>query len=162
MKPPSDRPVEPLLVRKRVRCRSALRRRVLRAVFLCVAAAAALCWVGMAVLRPFLLTRQELAQVRHLRQDVAAAQAQNEALRRRARILNTPKGIEVEARRLGWVRPGEILIQTSGTPPRLPAAAPKPRKGPPPLGAVQGPKGFLARTIEKAGAVLERWRLGEP
>jgi cell division protein FtsB len=128
-------------------------------LFLCLGAAAALVWLTCAALRPYLLDREEVAAIRRLSAEVAAVEAQNDALRRRIAVLKTPKGIEVEARRLGWVQPGEILIQTSEEPPPPPAPDPE-TAGKPPLGAVQAARegGFLRQTLERLSRALRHER----
>lgn len=112
---------------------------------------------GAWAIQPFILAHQETRQIRALQAEVAALEAKNEALRRRARILNTPKGIEVEARRLGWVRPGEVLIQTSNTPPPPAADVPSQLPDAPPLGAVRQEVGVLRRILQSVDGALERW-----
>jgi cell division protein FtsB len=112
---------------------------------------------GAWAIQPFLLAHQETRQIRALQAEVAALEAKNEVLRRRARILNTPRGIEIEARRLGWVRPGEVLIQTSNTPPPPAADAPSQLPDAPPLGAVRQEAGALRRALQSVGGALERW-----
>ncbi|HHX38384.1 MAG TPA: hypothetical protein GX715_00330 [Armatimonadetes bacterium] len=128
-------------------------------LFLCLGAAAALVWLTCAALRPYLLDREEVAAIRRLSAEVAAVEAQNDALRRRIAVLKTPKGIEVEARRLGWVQPGEILIQTSEEPPPPPASDPE-TADKPPLGAVQAARegGFLRQTLERLSRALRHER----
>ena len=152
MKKPPGKQHEPLLIRRRARRAGNPRMRRLwrltKRLFQCLAAAAALVWLTCAALRPYLLDREQVAAIRRLSAEVAVVEAQNEALRRRIAVLKTPKGIEVEARRLGWVQPGEILIQTSEEPPPPPAPDPE-MADKPPLGAVQAAPegGFLRHTL---------------
>ncbi|MGO8670972.1 MAG: FtsB family cell division protein [Capsulimonadaceae bacterium] len=57
--------------------------------------------------------RAELAQTDR---QIAEADAENDAYRRRLAYLNTPAGITAEARKLGYVKPGEVAIVVEGTP----------------------------------------------
>ncbi|MBI3945750.1 MAG: hypothetical protein HY321_07515 [Armatimonadetes bacterium] len=153
--------MRPILVPQRKRRRGGGRaRRHLGGTLkrLCVTAAAVLLagWLLMAALRPFLMDYQEVAELRKLEVKLAQAEVENEALRRRIGVLNTPKGIEVEARRLGWVRHGEILIQTSETPPSPPPAAT------PPLNAVRSREGLVNRAHRLASRTLARLRGSAP
>lgn len=130
--------------------------RALKRAVLCVAAVLLLGYLGVVALRPFLLDREARAEVRRLKAAVAAAEAANEALRQRIPLLKTEKGIEVEARRHGWVRPGEVLIQTSEPPPPPsppPAKAGKPQPTPA-LGAVGSGEGLLHRFLDWLAEVL--------
>ncbi len=113
------------------------------------------------LVRPVVLDRQEVAEIRRLSREVAVAEEQNKALRRRVRVLNTPKGVEVEARRLGWVRDGEVLIQTSGMPALEPAKDPAAPPATPSLSAAQAQGGFLRRTYNLASRALANVR-GRP
>lgn len=161
MKRPPDRGAQPLLVRRRVRRKRRagwlrLLRTLQRTAFCCVAVSALVYLVAVA-LRPVLLDQEERDQVRHLSAAVAAAKAHNANLKRQIQLLKTPQGIEVEARRLGWVRPGEILIQTSETTPKPPAKLSE--RGPtPPLGAVRQGPGWLSRSLRWVRERLEPLR----
>lgn len=164
---PPDRDHEPILVRRgaRRRGRGGTTRlwQLGKRILLYLAAAAALVWLTCAALRPYLLDRDEVAEIRRLSAEVAAAEAENEALRRRIGVLRTPKGVEVEARRHGWVQPGEVLIQTSETPPPPPAKVPE-TAATPPLGAVrpQPETGILGQAIERLSRAVRRRRPAEP
>lgn len=102
-------------------------------------------WAWKVISKPVVLARREAAAIRKLDVDVKATETQNEALRRRLHFLNTPKGIEVEARRAGWVRPGEIALQPTGGPLPDPAPDPAPTSATPPLGAVRNAGGLFGQ-----------------
>jgi len=133
-----------------------------RKALLCLAVLAALVWAACVALKPVLLNHDEVADIRRLSAEVTLAEQGNEALRRRIRTLQTPKGIEVEARRLSWVQPGEILIQTSETPPPPPAKDPEAARKTPPLGAVRRESGFFRRAYDLASRALRGGRQREP
>src|SRR3954454_23966064 len=63
--------------------------------------------------RTYVATRQE---AKTKRAEVAALQAERRALVKRARELRRPGSIEIEARRLGMVRPTERAYVVTGLP----------------------------------------------
>jgi len=119
-------------------------------------------WLACAALRPVLLDHDEVTDIRHLTQEVSAAEQYNEKLRRRIHTLQTRQGIEVEARKAGWTHPDEILIQTSETPPPPPAQAPAEKPKAPPLGAVRRGDGLFDRALDLASRALHHRRPPEP
>jgi len=61
-------------------------------------------------LRPVLLCWRERAEVHKLDDQLKRAEREHRALLERRRYLRSPEGAEIEARKLGYVRPGEISI----------------------------------------------------
>lgn len=84
-----------------------------------------LCWK---VPRPFLIQRQQQAELATLQRQLAARTGEHGALAAEMGALSTPEGMRLEARRLGYVRPGERPLRFL-TPPPPPA---RPQVGPPP------------------------------
>lgn len=111
-------------------------------------------WMCSVVLRPFFLDRQEVREIRRLSAQVADTEKGNAALRDRIGVLNSQKGIEVEARRLGWVRPGEILIQTSSIPRPVKNVTADADDSAPALGAVRAQGGVLRRALDETARAL--------
>lgn len=65
--------------------------------------------VGKAA-KPYLKGRTEDAEIAQIRQDIAQQELRRIELTEGMRYLQTPAGMEVEARRLGWVKEGEISV----------------------------------------------------
>ena len=94
--------------KRRVRRLPALRRR-----WLGLAALALIAFLYFKPLRTYLETRDALAQ---RAAEVSALAARNAALERRAREQGTTAALVREARRLGYVKPGERLFIVKGIP----------------------------------------------
>ena len=62
------------------------------------------------VLRPIRLVNNEQRQKDRIVAEYKALRAQNEGLRRQLRFLQTPDGVAREARKHGFVKPGEISL----------------------------------------------------
>jgi cell division protein FtsB len=62
------------------------------------------------VARPFRLLRSELRETDRITTELKSLRKQNEALERRLKYLQTPRGAAQAARKLGYVKPGEVLL----------------------------------------------------
>jgi cell division protein FtsB len=81
----------------------------------CVLLAAAFAIVAK-VIRPYQQGRELREQVDVLRTQLAAKQAENVEYESKLAYLKTPEGVATEARKLGYVRPGEIpVVVTNST-----------------------------------------------
>ena len=78
------------------------------------------------VWHPIGLNRNLEHDVTQARQDLERVNAENEALRRRQRYLNTPEGIQSEARKLGYINQGEVPLRLQEPPPPVVPPAEKP------------------------------------
>lgn len=65
---------------------------------------------GCKVIRPFCLLSREQKDTQHLANQLAAIKKENSELERRIQFLATDKGAMQAARKLGYVKPGEITI----------------------------------------------------
>lgn len=70
----------------------------------------AMAWLGAVVARPYLLALRLRADNRELGRQIGELQIANQRLRKQISALDTPAGQEREARKLGYVRPGEVPI----------------------------------------------------
>jgi hypothetical protein len=61
-------------------------------------------------LEPVFVTYQTGQEIRHLQKVAGARSATNAQLRQDIAYLNTAAGVEQEARRRGWVKPGEVAL----------------------------------------------------
>ena len=61
-------------------------------------------------IKPYLITYNESREIAKIKKQIAEAKAENARLKRELAYLKTPLGKEVEARKQGWVRPGEIAV----------------------------------------------------
>jgi len=62
------------------------------------------------VARPLKLLNSESRESRRITAEIESLRRQNEALERRIRYLHTPRGAAQAARKLGYVKPGEIML----------------------------------------------------
>ncbi len=62
------------------------------------------------VARPFKLLHTEYGETRQVRAELESLKKENETLERRIRFLQTSEGAVQAARRLGYVKPGEITL----------------------------------------------------
>lgn len=84
--------------------------------------------------RPYREVGAQGGQLSVTRRQIAALDAQNAVLHRRIAYLKTADGVASEARKMGYLRPGEVpLVILGGTPnlptssaPAVPEAAPAP------------------------------------
>lgn len=94
-------------------------------------------------IRPYHEARVQTGQLARSRQASAALLAENADLARHIAYLKTPQGVASEARRMGYLRPGELPIVVTGLDER--ATAP-----PAPVPALAAP--------ETGGAARRFWR----
>lgn len=62
------------------------------------------------VLRPFKLCNIETREERRLASEYLSLKKENADLRRQLQYMNTPRGVAGAARKLGYVKPGEISL----------------------------------------------------
>lgn len=62
------------------------------------------------IARPFQLWSREDREVQRIASELDALKKENADLQRQIKYLGTPQGIAQAARRLGWVKPGEITL----------------------------------------------------
>ncbi len=100
------------VIRRRRRKRY-IGRRISRLLLYTAVVAVAL-WIGSAfvcgILRPLRLVSVEKREMARIVSDYKALKKQNQALERQLRYLKTPEGIAQEARKQGFVKPGEISL----------------------------------------------------
>ncbi|MFA6665254.1 MAG: septum formation initiator family protein [Armatimonadota bacterium] len=60
--------------------------------------------------RPYRISHGEAKEIAETKRQIKAEEEQNRALKQNIEFLKTDSGREVEARRLGWVKPGEVAI----------------------------------------------------
>jgi hypothetical protein len=70
-------------------------------------AVAAVAWHGRA---PWLFAREEKARAAEMRGELQAVEAETRELREKEKRWASPQGPEEEARRQGWVEPGEEIV----------------------------------------------------
>ncbi|MEN6372521.1 MAG: hypothetical protein ABFD64_10980 [Armatimonadota bacterium] len=86
---------------------------VLQKVICCVLAAATVFCAFIVIrqaVRPITLLCKGKSEVRQMETQYAKDKAENAALLKKRRYLLTPSGSEAEARKLGYVRPGEVSV----------------------------------------------------
>ena len=66
--------------------------------------------VGNKILRPFKLYSRESRETGQLASQLTTLKKQNTVLERQIAFLRTPRGSAEAARKLGWVKPGEITL----------------------------------------------------
>src|SRR5882672_590559 len=69
-----------------------------------------LIWLGTAVRRPFLIASRMAQDNQRLEERLLSLKLENQRLRMQAAALETPPGMEREARRLGYLRAGEVPL----------------------------------------------------
>lgn len=68
-------------------------------------------WMSLAkVARPFALLSIESGETRILREELNSLKKENAALERRNKYLQTPQGAVQAARKMGYVKPGEVSL----------------------------------------------------
>lgn len=94
--------------------RRALRiRRLAYASLAVIAGAGILLCVGAAVgkmAKPYVVGHREGKEIAEIKRQIAEAESENRELKAAIEYLSTPAGVEVEARKLGWVKKGEIAV----------------------------------------------------
>lgn len=109
---PRVRPkAEPVVRRRRRKSFSSAKasRWLVRIVVVTVALALG-CSVGCKILRPFRLVGDEKRQKAQIVSDYVTLKKQNQQLQWQLHYLKTPEGIAQEARKQGFVKPGEISL----------------------------------------------------
>ena len=106
------------------RGRAALGRRALRVATRYAVYLAAV-WFALVffnkVWHPIGLNRQLRRDLDATRGEIARQQAEHEVLKRREAYLKTPEGIQAEARKLGYIREGEMPLRLQEPPQPKPA-----------------------------------------
>jgi hypothetical protein len=69
-----------------------------------------LIWLGAVVRRPFLIAGRMAQDNQRLEERLLSLKLENQRLRRQAAVLETQAGMEREARRLGYLRQGEVPL----------------------------------------------------
>jgi cell division protein FtsB len=59
---------------------------------------------------PFTMRHRQKQETAHIRQALAQAEEENRLLKHQIQMLKSGKGLEMEARKLGYVRKGEIPL----------------------------------------------------
>ncbi|HET6453920.1 MAG TPA: septum formation initiator family protein [Armatimonadota bacterium] len=81
----------------------------------------------MKAARPYLISYTESKERADIQRQIAQANAEKNALKRDIAYLGTPKGKEEEARKLGWVKTGEVAVVVPDTGPSPFASEPLPQ-----------------------------------
>ena len=80
--------------------------------------------VAVRVARPLKLLNRESRETARIAADLESLKKENEALDRRIKYLQTPRGAAQAARKLGYVKPGEIMLVLPPEPPSHSKKAP--------------------------------------
>jgi cell division protein FtsB len=100
------------MARRRASSRSARRRRSLTRRWLAVGVLAAIALAYVHPVRSYLDSREKVAE---RRAEIARLESEHAGLERKIEVAETPVFVEREARKLGFVRPGErLFIVTAG------------------------------------------------
>lgn len=102
--------------------RRARRRRQVRILLLLACLGVAVFIVRAAAMkaaRPYVISYTESRERANIQRQIAQANAEKNALKRDIAYLDTPEGKEAEARKLGWVKQGEVavVVPDAGTSP---------------------------------------------
>ena len=81
----------------------------------------------MKAARPYVISYTESKERADIQRQIAQANAEKNALKRDIAYLGTPKGKEEEARKLGWVKQGEVAVVVPDTGPSPFASEPLPQ-----------------------------------
>ena len=80
-------------------------------LFVCVGIIGFIAFIGLRkTIKPVRLVWAERREVLRMQDELAQKEKTNRELKNRRQYLLTPSGTETEARRLGFVRPGEVSI----------------------------------------------------
>jgi hypothetical protein len=108
-------------------------RRIALGIVVAAIASVLIARVAHAVITPVVAIYRSGVAIRELEGRLAQEEARRQRLLADRRYLNTPAGVEEEARRQGWVRAGETAIQIlrpEAAPPERPRSAPRPASPP--------------------------------
>lgn len=105
----SERYAPPVSKKKRVRARKVAWQLVSVAIALLIAASAGYWFVGK-ILRPLRLSKTEDREAQSTAAEYKALKKENSSLRRQIIYLQSQQGMAEAARKLGYVKPGEISI----------------------------------------------------
>jgi len=96
------------------------------------------------VIRPYQQGRELHAQVEVLKTQLAKKQSENAGYEHKLAYLRTPEGVVTEARKLGYVRHGEIPVVVANSPQSLEdVSVPATAKAAAPLGPVERAKNYV-------------------
>ena len=62
------------------------------------------------IVRPYLISYGQSKETAEIERQIDETKKENKALKRDLKYLNRPEGKEVEARKLGWVKEGEVAL----------------------------------------------------
>ena len=82
--------------------------------------------VAMKAARPYVISYNESKERSDIQQQIAQAKAENRALKADIIHFGTPEGKEAEARKLGWVKEGEVAVVVPDSGPSPFASEPLP------------------------------------
>lgn len=94
------------------------RTRYTRIVVMTLAVAGVILGVGAVVskaAKPYVVGYTEGREIAEVRQQIADEKARRDDLKQQIRYVRTPAGMEVEARKLGWVKEGEVAVVVDNT-----------------------------------------------
>ncbi|MBW3624881.1 MAG: septum formation initiator family protein [Armatimonadetes bacterium] len=108
-------PLQPIIISNRRRRRPKRRPMklgpwVLRAGVMAVGLGIAGLFLAQAF-EPYTMRHRQKQETRQLLDELADAREQNKSLNRQIRMLRSGAGLDLEARRLGYIRKGEIPLQ---------------------------------------------------
>lgn len=112
--------------------------------------------IAAVAMHPLVATTQTGQEIRRMESQLKEELNANERLREDIKYLKTHAGIEQEARRLGWTRPGEValtLVQPE-TPPVDGKQQPKPRSFETAAAQPASVSDWFRTTVDSALAVL--------
>ena len=99
--------------RGKARTRKSRFARAFRALFTFTLIACVLFCIGAFVAKaskPYLISYGESKEISDIKNQIADARAENMAIKKDIKYLSTPEGKEAEARKLGWVKEGEVAL----------------------------------------------------
>ncbi|NIM07493.1 MAG: hypothetical protein GTN65_18235 [Armatimonadetes bacterium] len=79
----------------------------MRAIFLPILISAIAAWLLWSLSRPFVLARSLNMEVKPLQTEKERLTEENHILAQRIKEMRTPRALEIEAHRRGWIKPGE-------------------------------------------------------
>lgn len=62
------------------------------------------------ILKPYVISYGESKEIDEIKKQIAVASAENRQIKRDISYVATPQGKEAEARKLGWVKKGEVTL----------------------------------------------------
>lgn len=123
----SDKSVQPPIAGSRPSTKKRRSHKLQRVLDVCVLAVVALvtyCAVARAAY-PLFLIRSENREITTMKRQLNSQSKLNKQLKARIIYLKTTEGSQTEARRYGWVKPGEVSYQL--TSPDQPIQSPRPQ-----------------------------------